>query len=121
LQRTNEAAVGSGDKIGKMFRVAEAYLVSREALIAGGELPDPEGTLSTMKLTDQELASREGETRPTTRMVVLWDALCYYAAAMWDPEEIEERSEIEDWKTVLQSFTEEKGEYEMVQGNPVRK
>lgn len=61
--------------------------------------------------SDQELASREGGTRPKTRTLVLWDD--------------QERSRSLDlWlrKAVFQShLTGGKNEYVMVLGNPVRK
>jgi hypothetical protein len=42
-------------------------------------------------------------------------------AGYWDEEEIAERSESKNCKAILQSVTDGKKEYEMVQGNPFAK
>lgn len=119
LQRTSKAAAGPGKKIGKIFRVMDASLVSREALMLKGELsPD---VLQTIAKSDQELAGREGETRPKARILVLWDTRCLWTSGYWDKEEMEVRSEDPNWKAILQSVTGGKKGYEMVHGNPIRK
>ena len=116
VQRTRRTVVGSGRKARKMFKVVDASLVSREHLaVIRPELMDQ------VAKSDQELAGREVETRPKTRTFVLCgERLSFWSGAYWDQEEIAARSESKNWKAILQSVTDGKKTYKMVQGNPVR-
>jgi len=117
LQRTNEPAVGSGKKIGKMFKVMDASLVSREALLSGGATTSRGNPKydETNRPRTCEPGARDKAHNSYGRVVR--HILLSYGLYMGSRE----RSEDENWKAVLQSFTDGKGEYEMVQGNPVRK
>ena len=112
VQRTRRTVIGSGRKAKNMFN---ASLVSRGHLaIIRLELMDQ------VAKSDQELAGREGETRPRTRIFVLCERSSFWSGVYWDEEEIAMRSESKDWKAIFQSVTDGKKAYEMVRGNPVR-
>jgi hypothetical protein len=111
LRTTGRAADSGGRNHKKMFKVMDASLVPRSAF--------PEFAERFARF-DQE-THREGETRPKTWMGILCGDMWVDKSSYWDEEEIAERSESKDWKAIFKSVTDGKKEYEMIQGNPVRR
>lgn len=120
LRRTGRSTAGSARKSKKLFKIAEASLVTRASFVN-----DPDNYYLSTRLvaSDAEMAARVGETRPKAHLMLTCASLglSFSGGGYWDAEELAERSESKNWKSILKSVTDGKKEYDMVNGNPVRR
>jgi hypothetical protein len=112
---TLEATKGRRRKARKAFKVTSATLLDRETL--------REQFSEAMELFQKQesVATTREDKRVFTPMLLQhnhhWQLMYYY----WFDRELLTMREDAHWPAVFQSMTSGKNEYEMVQGNPVRK
>jgi hypothetical protein len=111
LQQTDNAR-----RAKNMFSVVDAYLLSREELAVSR----PQ-YMEVIASGDREHALRGNKDRVASCMLLDYGFWAHWTGPLWDKEELAQRSTDPDWCTILKSITDGKTEYEMVDGNAVRK
>jgi hypothetical protein len=110
---------GNAKKIRNMFSIVDVYLLSREELAVS----QPQ-YMEVMAEGDRGYALRpEGSKKDRVMSYMLFDYgfSAHWTGPMWDKEELAQRTTDPDWFNILKSLTDGKTEYEMVDGNAVRK
>ncbi|KIM76007.1 hypothetical protein PILCRDRAFT_798488 [Piloderma croceum F 1598] len=107
---------GNAKKVRNMFSLVDAYLLLREEL-AVSRPQDMEVIASG----EREHALRETKDRVVSCMLLDYSFSAHWIGPLWDKEELAQRTTDPDWCKILKSITDGKTEYEMVDGNAVRK
>jgi hypothetical protein len=98
----------------KRFKIMDTYLLTRAELATAR--PDDIGRLFGME-NDMPKASE----RIRTFMLVACGIFSHYVFLEWDDDELEELSIDAEWRAISKSLANDHEEYELVNGNPVRK
>jgi len=99
-----------------MFTVKDVTLLTRAELAACR----PQD-MAQLAADDQGHALRERKDRIRSPMLIAYGFSAHYVGPLWDDEELAELSIDPEWKAIFKSLTDGKDEFEMVDGNPVRR
>lgn len=77
--------------------------------------------MTQIETARRETALRGPQDRVSTNMLFALGSYAHYSGGYWDHQELEEYTLDADWIEILKSITDGKNEYEMVNGNSVRK
>jgi len=99
-----------------MFTVKDVSLLTRAELAASR----PQD-MAQLAADDQGHALRERKDRIRSPMLIACGFSAHYVGPLWDNEELAELSTDPEWRTIFINLTDGKDEFEMVNGNPVRR
>lgn len=99
-----------------MFTVVDASLFTRAEIAASRPL-DTE----LLAAADQEHAARERRDRVQSPMLIALGSWAHFVGPLWDNDELAELTLDQEWKTILKSITDGNNEFEMADGNPIRR